>query len=72
MTDHTTKGYKIGQRIRYRYLMGAISCCHNGRVIKGEGTIIRRQPWRGENAYVVTDGVGGGALLLAKDIQGKR
>ncbi len=32
--------FKIGQRVKYSYLAGAISCEWNGREISGDGEII--------------------------------
>lgn len=37
----TMDDIKVGQRVRYQHGGGAISCCHNGKSVSGEGTVAR-------------------------------
>lgn len=46
---------KRGQQVKYDYLVGAISCCQNGRRVKGKGRLVRRER-RGGKWWVVRTG----------------
>lgn len=36
---YTLTDIKVGQRVRYRHNTSAISCCHNGGTVSGEGVV---------------------------------
>ena len=41
LTPSQRRPIRIGDKINYQYCAAAISCCMNGRIVKGRGTVKR-------------------------------